>query len=221
MQQTRRFILDILREQGEATVDEIVAHLQQRRGRDITPVTVRHHISLLQQERLVTSLELRRRHSPGRPQHVYALTEKAKVHFPHNYERLLGGLVAQIEKTLPPDTVNVIFEGIADDMASHIPVAEHSTLEERLICAVKYLNESGYEARWEAVQDGYLLHTRNCPYHGVAHDTTTLCALDIRLVAKAIGVIPRLVSRITLGDPVCSYWIAAAPAHNVNGHHKN
>jgi predicted ArsR family transcriptional regulator len=70
MQQTRRYILDILKTRGEATVDEIVEELQERRGKDITAVTVRHHITCLQKDDLIASPQLRHRDSPGRPQHV-------------------------------------------------------------------------------------------------------------------------------------------------------
>ncbi|MCL4247687.1 MAG: hypothetical protein KJ065_06030 [Anaerolineae bacterium] len=210
MQQTRQFILDILREHGEATVDEIVDKLQERRGKLITPVTVRHHINLLQAEELVTSPELRRRTSPGRPQHVYALTDKARDHFPQNYERLVAGLVRQIERTLPRETVNVIFEGIADQMAEDVPPIESATLDERIAATVQYLNEHGYSAEWEACDEGFILRTRNCPYHQVAEATEALCIMDMRLVSSLLGVVPRRISHAANGDRDCAYLIPFA-----------
>ncbi|MCC6613485.1 MAG: ArsR family transcriptional regulator [Anaerolineae bacterium] len=207
MQQTRQYILDILSENGEATVDEIVAELHIRRGKLITPVTVRHHINLLQAEELVTSPELRRRTSPGRPQHVYALTDKARDHFPHNFERLITGLVRQIEQTFPAETVNVIFEGVADQMADDVPYDPSSTLEDRLTTAVEYMSEHGYNADWEACDEGFILHTRNCPYHPLAETTSALCAMDMRLVSSLLGVVPRLISHVSNGDRECSFLI--------------
>src|SRR3990167_3599948 len=105
MQETRRYILEILKEYEQATVDDIVDELRKRRG-DITAVTVRHHLSRLQDEGFVTSPQLRHRSTPGRPQHIYALTDKAAAQFPNNYQRLAVGLVTQLESRLPVDQVN-------------------------------------------------------------------------------------------------------------------
>jgi len=209
MQQTRQYILDILSESGEATVDEIVTELHKRRGKLITPVTVRHHINLLQAEELVTSPELRRRTSPGRPQHVYALTEKAREHFPHNFERLITGLVYQIEHTLPQETVNVIFEGVADQMAEDIAFRPGVTLDDRIVATVQYFNEHGYNADWEACDQGFILRTRNCPYHPIEENTSALCVMDMRLVSTLLGVVPRLISHVSNGDRECSFLIPA------------
>ncbi|MBZ0289586.1 MAG: helix-turn-helix domain-containing protein [Anaerolineae bacterium] len=93
MQRTRRHILNILHERGEATVDEIVTELQNVRGKDITAVTVRHHLTKLQEDGLITSPQMRHRSTPGRPQHVYALTDRALGQFPSNYQRLAASLL--------------------------------------------------------------------------------------------------------------------------------
>ena len=59
---------------------KIVEELQKRRG-NITAVTVRHHLTRLQEEQLITAPQLRHRSAPGRPQHVYMITEEAKEYF--------------------------------------------------------------------------------------------------------------------------------------------
>lgn len=211
MQSTRRYILDILRSRGQATVDDIVHELQQRRG-TITPVTVRHHLMILQQEELITSPELRRRRSPGRPQHVYALTEKAKEHFPNNYQRLAAGLLEAMRKQLPPEGVNVILEGVADGLAEDANIPD-LPLAERLELVVDFLSSQGYEASWELSDEGYLLHTSNCPYHHLENRDDALCEMDMRLVARLLGVVPRRTARMADGDATCAYLvpISAAP----------
>ncbi len=215
MQETRRTILDILRRRGQATVDDIVAELQKRRG-SITAVTVRHHLKLLQENELITSPELRRRSSPGRPQYVYALTEKARDTFPNNYQHLAAGLLEQIQKSLPPEGVNVILEGVAVQMANEANIPAGG-LAERLDVAVEYLSDRGYEASWEEKDDGYVLHTSNCPYHHMSEGDTTLCDLDLRLVSSLLGVVPRRLNHIAMGDETCSYLIPEhLPAHHLN-----
>lgn len=205
MQETRRYILDILRRRGQSTVDDIVEELQKRRG-SITAVTVRHHLMRLQEEELITSPELRRRSSPGRPQYVYALTEKAKDLFPNNYQRLAVGLLGELQRRLPPDNVNVILEGVADSMAQEVYLPD-APMPERLDVVVDYLNDNGYEAMWAKADEGYLLITTNCPYHGLADETGAVCQMDMRLISTLLGVIPRRVDHVSRGDTQCSYLI--------------
>lgn len=207
MQQTRRYILEIIKRRGQVTVDDIVEELQTHRGA-ITAVTVRHHLKLLQKEQLVTSPDLRRRNAPGRPQYVYTLTEKARSYFPNNYERLATSLMTQLRQQLPPDGVNVILEGVADQIASQFCITGVS-FQQRLDLIVDYLNENGYEAYWEPADGGYLLHTSNCPYHHLAEPDGALCGMDMRLIGQLLGVVPRRVDTISHGDDSCSYHVPA------------
>lgn len=208
MQDTRRNILDILKERGQATVDEIVDLLQSQYAQAITAVTVRHHLNILQQTGLVTEPELRHRSSPGRPQHMYALSDKARDLFPHNYRNLIALLLDQLKQQLPPEGVNVIFEGVAQTMAAQAMV-EGASMNERLDAIVDYLNVQGYRAEWEQVADGYLLHTHNCPYHHLSAETDTLCNMDFKLIATLVGSVPRRLSQQARGDTSCTYLIAA------------
>lgn len=210
MQETRRYILNILKARGEATVDEIVDDLQKRRGKEITAVTVRHHLTRLQQDDLIASPELRHRASPGRPQHVYTLTDKAVSQFPNNYQQLASGLLKGLQQHLPADGVNVILESVATEMAHEANIPD-VPLEERLDMAVEYLNNRGYEAQWEAHDPDYVLYTRNCPYHQIAQGTEVLCDMDIRLVASLLGVVPRRHTHLMAGDNSCAYLIPASP----------
>jgi predicted ArsR family transcriptional regulator len=206
MQQTRRSILEILRKRGQATVDDIVHELRQQRSDAITSVTVRHHLNILQEENLITTRALRRRTTPGRPQHVYALTERAQTQFPNNYQRLAQGLLHELQKHVPPEGVNVILEGVAQQMAKDACIPD-VPLCERLDAVVEYLSNHGYEADWEHTDSGYVLRTVNCPYHSAASDSVALCEMDMRLIARLLGVVPRRLSRVSAGDESCSYHI--------------
>lgn len=208
MQETRQYILEILREKGQATVDEMVGDLQKRRGNAITAVTVRHHLNELLREQLITTTDLKHRDTPGRPQHVYVLTNAALTHFPNNYQPLINHLLEHLSDSLPNTEINVFFEGVADRMAADATIPALS-LNERLDYVVRYLNDHGYNARWEESNNGFILHTTNCPYHQVAQDNHALCNMDMRLVSSLLGVAPRLVSRVSDGDSSCSYFIPA------------
>lgn len=206
MQETRRQILEILFDNEQSTVDDIVEALRQLRGDNITSVTVRHHLTRLQEEGLVSPPQMSHRASPGRPKHIYELTNHGASFFPNNYEQMATQLIEKMSNTLPQSTVNVILEGIADDIANEAQIPE-GNIQSRLEAVVKFLNGKGYDAKWEANASGYILHTKNCPYHHIAQENESLCQLDMRLVSKMLGIVPRLQSRISQGDESCSYLI--------------
>jgi predicted ArsR family transcriptional regulator len=206
MQQTRRFILEILKERKEATIDEIVAELSDRIGK-ITAVTVRHHLEILRGDGLVAAPSVRRRSAPGRPQYVYGLTERAADMFPNNYQGLASGLLEQIKDQLPAEQVEGIMNGIADQMITSAMIPD-APLETRLEHAVTFLNNNGYTASWTRDRDGHVLSVVNCPYEQVACRNSEVCKMDKRLIEGLIGAPARRVSwRWEDEREMCAYRI--------------
>jgi DeoR family suf operon transcriptional repressor len=204
MQKTRQQILDVLNHLGRATVHEISKELQQMRGDNITPVTVRHHLNLLQKENLITCPEIKHRNKPGRPQHVYELTGKAHDHLPTNYEQLAENLLFELRRHLPKSNVNVILEGVADDMSMAAGIPD-TDIENKLDLVVNYLSQHGYDASWEEREFDYILHTSNCPYHHISQHDESLCQMDMRLISNLVGKVPRRTALVANGDSTCSY----------------
>ncbi len=212
MQQTRRHILEILKEHKEATIDEIVTALSARIGK-ITAVTVRHHLEILRGDGLVAAPTVRRRSAPGRPQYVYTLTERAADHFPNNYQGLASGLLQQIKDQLPPEQVVQILEGVAAEMVDDAMVPD-APLEVRLDHTVSYLNNHGYTASWSRNQQGHILSVTNCPYEQVTCSNPELCKMDKRLIDGVLGVYTkRLSSQLDDGE-ACNYLV---PSGNGTG----
>jgi len=205
MQQTRRHILEILKERKEATIDEIVTALSERIGK-ITAVTVRHHLEILRGDGLVAAPAVRRRSAPGRPQYVYTLTERAADQFPNNYQGLASGLLEQLRSQLPATQVNAILNGVAEAMAEKAMVPD-APLETRLDHAVAYLDQHGYTASWAQNGQGLILSITNCPYEQVSCSNPELCKMDKRLVDSLVGMTTRRISHQIDGDEACSYLI--------------
>jgi predicted ArsR family transcriptional regulator len=207
MQKTRKLILDYIKEHGQATVDELAEVL------DLTSVTVRHHLDILRSEELVAEPVIVHRSSRGRPQHSYALTQKASGHFPKNYGELTSKVLAEIKAASPPPAVNVIFEGVANRLAAEAPSpVPGEPMTERLNRAVTFLNARGYVARWETAPEGYLLHTCNCPYEGLAGAHPELCGMDRALVGNLLDAPLECLARVVEGGQSCAYLIRAPGA---------
>lgn len=208
IQETRRYILDILKTHGDSTVDEIVSNLHNLTSKHVTAATVRHHLDILQKNGLVSTPKVRRRDTPGRPQYVYHLTERARDFFPTNYINLASSLIQQLNVALSRDKINVILEGVGTRLASAADIPD-VPLEQRLDYVVTYLNEHGYQATWEMAldEDGFLLHTFNCPFEQLSIRHEEVCLIDIHLVANLLGVVPRRLGRLADGHHSCTYFI--------------
>lgn len=198
MQKTRKLILEYLKDHSQATVDELAEVL------GLTSVTVRHHLDILRSEELVAEPVIRHRATPGRPQYTFALTEKAS---PKNYEGLALKMLAEM-KARAPQTINVIFEGVAESFSAEAPQPRPGeSLIFRLDRAVEFLNQRGYVARWEATSEGYVLHTDNCPYEALSPNHPELCAMDRTLVSNLLGVNAQCLGRLAEGAESCAYLI--------------
>lgn len=215
MQETRQYILEILRERGQATVDDIVKELCQRRG-EITAVTVRHHLTRLQEGNLINAPEAQHRPTPGRPQHIYSLTPKAREYFPNNYPHLVCKLLEQLQKQLPPEHLNHIFDDIAERMAAEAKVTPDILLPERAEQISEYLNAHGYSVNWEG-EDGLTLHVYNCPYYDIPGRTGTLCSMDMRLITSLVGTTPQVRSRVSEGGMHCVYQVTNGSGKGTDG----
>src|SRR5690349_12010748 len=104
MQKTRQKILEYLKQNGEATVEDLSAALD-----DLTAVTVRHHLDVLRSQGMIASPEVMHRTSPGRPRYVYTLTEKAQAMFPKNVGTLTSHMLDELKNSLDENQINVIF----------------------------------------------------------------------------------------------------------------
>jgi len=202
MQTTRKHILDILKERGQATVDELSEML------DLTSVTVRHHLDVLRTEGLVEPPVVRHRSSPGRPQYVYSLAPRASEHFPRNFDDLSQRLLDSMRASLDDRQINVIFEGVTRGFVAEAPLpVQGESVEQALDRVETFLTAKGYVAHWEQVSEGYLLHTCNCPYEGSPGGNPELCEMDLALVSHLLGYTPERTGRLVEGCSSCAYLI--------------
>ncbi len=205
MQPTRLRILEILKEQGDLTVAEMARQL------GMAPVSVRHHLDVLQGEQLICSPRVRRRGTVGRPRQIYALTEAANAYFPRNHGILAGKLLEEMKGVLSPAELQALFERLADSMAAEArPLSPDASMKQRVERAVEFLNEKGYLARYELVDGHYMLYTLNCPYQGISEQHRELCGMDKRLLDRLIGATPTVVTRMSEGACNCAYRVDGA-----------
>ncbi len=202
MQSTRQEILEILREAKQSTVEDLASKL------GLTPMTIRHHLNVLQAQNLVVVAEIKRSPSVGRPRLLYSLTETAEELFPQGYGKLASYLVRELKERMGSKEAQELFRRVAERMAQEAPPRiEGQTFEERLDQIAQFMKEQGFIIRWEKTDDGYLLTNVNCPYRRIAREHGELCIMDATLIHHLLGVEPRRLPRPKRGEAPCNYLL--------------
>jgi predicted ArsR family transcriptional regulator len=202
MQSTRQEILEILRKERQATVEDLAERLE------LTPMTIRHHLNVLQAQNLVVASEVRRSKTVGRPRLVYTLTEAADELFPQSYSELARHLVSEIKDTMGTKEVEAMFGRIANRIAKDAPPpVEGQSFEDRLDQAVDFMEKQGCISHWEKTDGEYIFTNINCPYRQVSREHAEVCITDSGVLAAFLGMAPQRVSSMRTGDNSCSFLL--------------
>jgi DeoR family suf operon transcriptional repressor len=203
MKSTRDRILQSLLGQPKMTINDLAEAV------GINPISVRHHLTNLQVEGLVTAEE--ERHGVGRPHLIYTLTEDGLEKFPTRYLRLTTRLLKQMKDTMPKPVVAKLFNEIAESLADeYAGQMQGLTMEERLNFVKNMLGEEGFTVEWERDGDQYKIHEISCPYYqiGVAHPE--VCTVDQTIISRMLALPAEKVECILDGSAHCTYVVQAA-----------
>jgi predicted ArsR family transcriptional regulator len=199
---TRERVLQTLLKQHRCTINELAEAV------DINPISVRHHISKLQADGLVSSDE--ERHGVGRPRQLYFLTEAGMEHFPTRYMRLAIRLLEQLKEQIPAEMVNQLFMQMATDLvekyASPAKTQGLST-EQRLEFVKGLLKNEGFDIEWERVGDNYYIREVSCPYLHVGQNHPEVCWIDQTLISAVLDLPTEKVKCVLNGDNNCTYVV--------------
>jgi predicted ArsR family transcriptional regulator len=199
---TRREIINILRTVGPLTVGA----LGERLG--ITHVAVRRHLTSLERDGLVTSVQ--ERLPMGRPTRVYSLTDAADELFPKKYGSLTLELLDFLSQT-NASAIEAFFAHRGESLiAKYGPeVSQGRTLEERVTRLAEVQLANGYLADWSTTEDGmFVLKEFNCPVHQVSRKYPHACHHELAFFKTVLGTeqVER-VECIAQGGNCCRYLI--------------
>jgi predicted ArsR family transcriptional regulator len=208
MTTTRERIIQTLLRHPNATITFLAEAV------GINGISVRHHLTSLQAEGLVTAQE--ERHGVGRPRLVYSLSEKGVERFPSRYLRLTNMLLEQLKQTLPAPVVERLFTQMASEMAaSYAHEVESLTIEEKLDFIKSLLASEGFGLEWERKDDQYLLHELTCPYFHVGQAHPEVCTMDQTIISTVLSIPTSKIQCILNGDSHCTFAIPASTEEEV------
>lgn len=207
MKSTKDKILGTLLRKPRITINDLAKAV------GINPISVRHHLTNLQMEGLISAEE--ERHGVGRPRLVYSLTEDGLERFPTKYFRLTTRLLNQMKETMPGPVVAELFNQIAEDLASeYSSQIEGLSMEERLDFVQEMLAQEGFTVEWEKKGSQYQIHEISCPYYQIGVTHPEVCTVDQTLISRMLALPASKVQCILDGGSHCTYVVQPGAVKN-------
>jgi DeoR family transcriptional regulator, suf operon transcriptional repressor len=199
---SRRQVLDVLKRRGEARAEEIAAAL------GVTVSAARQHLGALQAAGLVDYREVKG--TPGRPKHVYRLTEAAQDVFPNQYGELATELLQFVGEEDPELLQRVFEKRRKARLERALERLEGKPFEGKVEELAQILDEEGYLASFEREDDGsYIVQEHNCAIIDVAQLSRMPCAAEIDFLRDALpGASIERVAHMLGGAHLCAYRIS-------------
>ena len=206
----------------QPTPERILAYLLKHRTASVVDLSralgqtrpnVQYHIAnLLRAGKIVPAAAEALPRRKGRPEKFYALAAEQK---PENLAALVSALLQLLAQNRSPSAPDLPVE-LAQAMIPNPAVSPSFTL--RMQACVRHFNQHGYDARWEAHQDGPHLIFRACPYWRIIQTHPELCEMDQRIVRRLTGAAVQQHSRIHPADPgsLCRFTLEPEAAQPSN-----
>jgi predicted ArsR family transcriptional regulator len=202
---TRQRVLQTLLSRQRCTINELAEAV------NINPISVRHHITRLEADGLVTSEE--ERHGVGRPRRLYFLTEDGLERFPSRYLRFTIRLLEQLKDTMPQTMVSSLFRQMAEDVAAEYEnKISGLNMEERLNLVAQLLRNEGFTVEWEQKGNEYHIREISCPYYHIGQSHPEVCSVDQTLISAMLSVPAEKVKCVLNGDHYCTYVVSNSTA---------
>lgn len=180
--ETRRLILQQIKERGAATATDIAMRL------GVSAEAARQQLTQLQTSGWVEGRTARERGRNGRPSTAYSLTAAGEHLFPKLYDELIAAMVQAITERFGRNASDEMWAAIAD---ARTRGWQHLTSLPDLGQRVEalrdlYARKDSY-ARVEAHASGYDLIELNCPFLNVALEHPAICSTSVNMLTRVLG----------------------------------
>ncbi len=197
MTNSRQRILAYLQKQHSGTASQIA------RALGVTPANIRHHLRQLLAEGQIQLLAENSHNRRGRPTKVYAL---AHHQLGDNLPAITLAALQLLEDAALTETA--LCQRLALSLLGD--ASPPPGLTPKLNSLVRWLNQRGYHARWEAHATGPRLIFSHCPYHPLPTRWPAICQVDAQLLNLYLGTPTRQVARLEAnqrGLPQCVFVV--------------
>lgn len=201
---TQQAVVLALKRLGAATQAEVAREVP------FAPATLREHLQSLVARGLVQRRGSRHA-NPGRPQVVYALTERANALFPSRSGEVLRELIAHLLDTGHGALLEAFFEQrVAARRPAALARVRQLTGVARAQEVARILTEEGFMALVGGSATQPTLRLCHCPLRDVVSITRIPCRFEQQLIAELLERPLDRLEYLPDGDPSCSYGNAVA-----------
>ncbi len=198
---TRRAILLAIKRAGSLSAQDLAAQL------GLGVAAIRQQLARLAQDGLVD-------HRPdpegrGRPVHRYTLTAGAEALFPKRYGDLTTELLSYLGGPESDEVAALFDQRRQRRLAGATPRLAHASLDEQVAELTRILDEDGYLADVERLDDGgWRITEHNCAILTVARGFRQACSSELSFIAEALpGATVERVAHLMDGAHVCAYEV--------------
>lgn len=198
---TRQVLLVAIKNHGETTTEQL------SRETYLSPGAVRQHLLSLEAQGLVSYVKLRE--GPGRPRHVFRLTEQGEDLFPQQYAQIANVVLAALDEEDPSLKARVLERLVGFQVERALENVSARTRAERLLEVHGLIERYGYFPELEVLDNGPAkLTLRHCPVLNIARNHPEICAAECAAIMEVLpGSKVRRSAHRLKGDPVCTYEI--------------
>ncbi|MGH8629329.1 MAG: helix-turn-helix transcriptional regulator [Burkholderiales bacterium] len=167
----------LLKNKSGLTADELSSGLK------ITRNAVRQHLAALQSDGLIALGSTRP--SGGRPQQLYALTEKGKEIFPRHYSWFAQLVLEAVKREHGAKGLSERLASIGSSVAAELRTQSPGleTREQKVEKLAAVMDELGYSARRAAGGDkAPVIEADNCVFHELAIKNPEICDFDLAMM---------------------------------------
>jgi predicted ArsR family transcriptional regulator len=200
LNESRRRILAIIKEQSTASISELARALR------VTHEAARKQVLELQRGGLVTTncaVEDDAAPAAGRPSTQYCLTRAGENIFPKNYAALTVELVDHFGQ----EALTEIADGTLRRMRER---ATGPSLAERLAAAREIYADGDEYTSVEPRGDNYVVIEKNCPFLDVAIERPTICSTSVSALRRLTGREVIRERRFQDGDGRCEFHVSGS-----------
>lgn len=201
---TRRALLNTIKRRGDARVDHLATSL------GITVSAVRQHLAALYNDGLVMHTEVRA--GPGRPHHVYRLSERGDDLFPRAYAAIANDLLVEAEAA-DPELVDRMFARRRDRRIDRTAARlKGKSFGDRVAELARVLDEDGYLAEVVPLDgETFRIVEHNCAILAVASQYGAACSTELEFIRAVLpDASVERVAHLLAGGHVCAYEVSPA-----------
>lgn len=203
MDRRKDAVLSFLKARGQASLAEVAAHLElSKQG------ALRHLDPLLAEGLIARADEVHSR--PGRPEHVFRLTEAAAEHFPHSHRQLATELV----RFMGAEGLERFFAERAERTEAMLAAELAGLSFEQKVKRIGELSAANGHMT-EVLDNGdgsYAIRHGNCPIADVAAETGHPCHREQAMYGRLLDAEIERTTWMANADAACTYVIKTKKA---------